>query len=215
MVIINHPSKMKTNGIAATHRRAMPASMFRQMKQLENKGEISGCVAICEEGMRRVPIADFKNYCQFRIQLVRYLVNAPEPQSPSDEERAIRVLRDLEKRIPQSNRETRRNCKLFLVHLFRERRKGNKQNNLKEAKRYIQSALIGLSKQKEPEKWAVLKSALAEIYANPKISKGKESLDKAIQLTTDALTVYTAIRFPEDHRIYSLALEALKMRRAQ
>jgi hypothetical protein len=186
-------------------------ALFREIRRSEAKGFTPVCMVLCERGMMSVTVADFTNYFRFGLRLARYLINDPELE---DVDRAIRVLQDLEKRAPRLARIEKAKCQMFLGFAYQNRKKGSKQKNLKEAKKWYGLALEAFSRQRHPKECAMISAALAEVYAGLTEGDSGPNLEKAIQLTTAALSIYTSKRFPEDNKTYSLALEKLKRKRS-
>ncbi len=189
------------------------AELLRDLKELEEQDLIPPCIATCRFALKRLPRSDWKNRYKFGLRLVNYLINGmPEPLSARDSNDAIRTLRGLRETLPAKERERRARCGLFLGFLFQNRLQGSRLSNLRQALTHYSRARHDLHGVKYKEPWAAATAALAEVHEE--LDRSRLGLDRAVKLTKEALRVYTAKEFPQDHDIYSRSLANLRARQA-
>lgn len=108
-----------------------------ELERLEKEDMIPVAVCVCQFTLARLPASDWENRFKFVINFVRYIQNGmPPPMSVSDCRLAIRILVDLEKRLPPHEKEKIARCRFFLAYLFSKGPAGKNLINRRRAIKY-------------------------------------------------------------------------------
>jgi tetratricopeptide (TPR) repeat protein len=164
-----------------------------QLIEAEALGDIPKCIEICRtalaEGSRLSPDDNW----YFGVKLVA-LLRTPESASSQDIDEAIAVMERLLAIF--SRREKPRwwaflNSQLGAAILARE-------GDLNEALLHFENALEVFTREKSLEEWALAKKAAGEVYYRLADSDSIAELTKSLEYHRDALTVFTAEKYPEE-----------------
>src|SRR5437762_4080757 len=102
------------------NRRKTDASIvLADLESLEKKDFIPVAISVCLVALSRLPPSDWQNRYKIVNKLVNYLgTGMPPPISVSDSRFAIRILLDLEKRVPSREKRKIARCRFLLAYLF-------------------------------------------------------------------------------------------------
>lgn len=181
--------------------------MREQISEAMARRDVEGAIALCRRALHYIDAREFQSWYAVNISLALCLLER-DPKGSEDVEEAKEIYLNILDNLPENDWQKRSSILRNLGHLFEEKIRGNRGDNIEKAIHYYECAASDRLKVERTQDWALLKAAIG--LARTSIVDGNE--DKAKAAAADlsvALAHLDESKYSEERQEVAEALKKL------